>query len=228
VSRKLRLGLWEAACVAWVCAAGAALHFAFELSEYWQPMAFLAAVNESVWEHLKMYFWPGLFFALVQYTYTRDIANNYWFGKVVALAATPVLIAIGYYAYFSYLEATSGRVSLASMLALMLIGISIAQYLSYKILLLPRLDLQLRGATATTYAALVIMFGSFTYFPPRIFLFENYFCYQYTGEYGILSDYEPYRVFTRIENGTVAQGAGVNYCAEIVRAAANNDVVQRR
>lgn len=228
MSRKLRLGLWEAACVTWVCVAGAALHFAFELSEYWQPMAFLAAVNESVWEHLKMYFWPGLFFALVQYTYTREIANNYWFGKAVALVATPVLIAIGYYAYFSYLEATSGRVSLASMLTLMLLGISIAQYLSYRILSLPQLELQLRGATVTTYAALVFMFGLFTYFPPRIFLFENYFCYQYTGEYGILSDYEPYRVFARSENGTVEQGGGVNYCANIVRAASHDDAVRRQ
>jgi hypothetical protein len=217
-SRKIRLGLWEAACVVWVCVAGATLHFAFELSEYWQPMAFLAAVNESVWEHLKMYFWPGLFFALVQYTYTRDVANNYWLGKAMALAVSPLGIMIGYYAYFAYLTATDGRFSLASMLLLMLFGISVGQYVSYKILSMPPLEIQLRGAVAGTYAALVLMFGAFTYFPPKIFLFENFYCYQYTGEYGILSDYEPYRVFTRTENGIEEQGAGVNYCANLVTA----------
>ncbi len=191
-------------------------------------MAFLAAVNESVWEHLKMYFWPGLFFALVQYTYTRDIANNYWLGKAVALAISPLIIAVGYYGYFAYLTATSGKVSLASMLLLMFIGIGIGQYISYKILTMPPLAMQLKSAIATSYAVLVFMFGSFTYFPPKVFLFENVYCYQYTGEYGILSDYEPYRVFTRSENGVEQEGAGVNYCAKLMTAEASADTAVSR
>ena len=74
---KIRLIAWEIGSFIWVVLAGSALHFSFELSEFWTPLAFISAVNESVWEHLKMYFWPGLIYALVQYTYTRDIANNY-------------------------------------------------------------------------------------------------------------------------------------------------------
>ena len=87
---KIRLIAWEIGSFIWVVLAGSALHFSFELSEFWTPLAFISAVNESVWEHLKMYFWPGLIYALVQYTYTRDIANNYWYAKLASLIVTPL------------------------------------------------------------------------------------------------------------------------------------------
>ena len=35
-----------------------------------------------------------MLYAIVQYTYTRNIANNYWLGKVVALAITPIVITL--------------------------------------------------------------------------------------------------------------------------------------
>jgi hypothetical protein len=60
-----------------------------------------------------------------------------------------------------------------------------------------------------TFASLTLVFAVFTYFPPRIFVFENFYCYEYTGEFGILDDYAPYRVFYRGER----PGGGVNYCA---------------
>ena len=92
MSARGKLLCWEVVCIVWIAMAGSLLHFAFELSEYWRPMAVMAAVNESAWEHTKMYFWPGLLFALVQYTYTRKLANNYWFGKVVALIPAVFLL----------------------------------------------------------------------------------------------------------------------------------------
>ena len=96
---KIKLVLWEIGSFIWVVLAGSALHFSFELSEFWTPLAFISAVNESVWEHLKMYFWPGLIFALVQYTYTRDVANNYWYAKLASLIVTPLGIIFSFYDY---------------------------------------------------------------------------------------------------------------------------------
>lgn len=211
---KLRLALWELGTVLWICVAGAALHFAFELSEYWRPMALIAAVNESAWEHTKMYFWPGLFAALVQYTYTRDVANNYWLGKVVALALTPVLIWVTYYSYMGWVTSSGGKASLPTMLSIMVFGVSAGQLASWMILTRQPMPLALTRVPAGALAALTVMFATFSYFPPRTFLFENFYCYQYTGEYGILVDYEPYRVFVKVEDdGSTTDGGGVNYCA---------------
>jgi len=211
---KLRLAIWEIGCVLWVCGAGSLLHFAFELSDYWTPMALLAAVNESAWEHTKMYFWPGLVYALVQYTYTRDVANNYWLGKAAALAITPLAIFVTYFSYMAWITSTGGKASLPTMLGIMVFGISLGQAVSWRILTLPPMPAPARRLAAPVFAVLLAVFSSFTYFPPRLFLFENFFCYQYTGEYGILDDYGPYRVFVRPSDEDGAAG-GVNYCARI-------------
>ena len=220
MNRKLKLGLWEAGCVIWVCVAGSLLHFAFELSDYWTPLALMAAVNESAWEHTKMYFWPGLVYALVQYTYTREIANNYWFGKAAALAITPLTIFITYYSYMGYIGATGGKASLPTMLMIMVFGISFGQYVSYRILSAAPLEQSIRRFSLPMYAGLIAMFSTFTFLPPKVFLFENFFCYQYTGEYGILADYEPYRVF--VKAGEEGAG-GVNYCANVASAGPQAD-----
>ena len=45
--------------------AGSALHFAYELSGFNWFAALFGSVNESTWEHLKL-FWPGLVYACVQ------------------------------------------------------------------------------------------------------------------------------------------------------------------
>jgi len=216
MNRKSKLLVWEIGCILWISFAGAMLHFAFELSDYWKPMALIAAVNESVWEHLKMYFWPGLAFALVQYTYARDYANNYWLGKVAALAITPLIIVICYYAYMSYANSADIKPSLALMLGLMFAGIIVGQMTSYLLLSAPPLGGQLNRLAPTAYAIVIGSFSAFTFFPPKVPLFENFACYTYTGEYGILNDYEPYRIFSRVdENGAMEEGMGVNYCATI-------------
>ena len=215
---KIKLAAWELGCVVWICIAGALLHFAFELTEFWKPMALIAAVNESAWEHTKMYFWPGLLYALIQYTYTRDIANNYWLGKAIALAATPLLIFVCYYSYMDWALSNGGKPSLSIMLSIMVLAVSVAQFISYKVLTAEPFAPVMRTFAAAGYAVLIFMFSTFTYFPPKVFLFENYFCYQYTGDFGILPDYEPYRVFTRTdEAGQTSQGGGVNYCENIAQ-----------
>lgn len=211
---RLRLALWEIGTVAWVCVAGSALHFAFELSDYWRPMALFAAVNESAWEHTKMYFWPGLFAAVVQYTYTRDVANNYWLGKAAALLITPVMIWITYFSYMSWVVSSGGKASLPTMLSIMVFGISLGQAASWFVLTRAPFRAHATQYAAATMASLTAVFATFSYFPPKLFLFENFFCYQYTGEYGILQDYTPYRVFVKVDaSGESTAGGGVNYCA---------------
>jgi hypothetical protein len=218
--RNGKLLAFEVGQVFFIAIAGSLLHFAFELADYWTPLAWFAAVNESAWEHTKMYFWPGLAYTLAQYTYTRHEANNYWFGKAMALLVTPVTIFTLYFSYLSWSMADGGKPTLAIMLAIMFLGIGAGQAVSYYILTSPPLAPVTRRYAAGTYALLLVLFSTFTYFPPRVPLFENFYCYQYTGDYGILPDYRPYRVFTReTTDGAGEAGGGVNYCATLTQQA---------
>lgn len=220
MTSKTKLALWELGCVIWTCFAGAILHFAFELSDYWQPMALIAAVNESAWEHTKMYFWPGLVYALVQYTYTRHFHNNYWLGKAAALAVTPFAILSLYYGYLGYVQMTGGQANLVNMFSIMIVGISLGQLVSYRILTAAPFPLETRRFAAVTFVILLVMYSSFTYFPPRMFLFENFYCYRYTSEFGVLDDYEPYRIFSRAGNDFSAR---VNYCDTVDEEVVSRD-----
>jgi hypothetical protein len=213
VKNNTKLLLWELGCVFWICFAGSSLHFAFELSDYWTPMAVIAAVNESVWEHLKIYFWPGLLYALVQYTYTRNIANNYWLGKCVALLVTPIVITLSYHGYMAWLVSSGVSTSVGIILLIMFFGVLVGQLCCYKILSSPPFQYVQRRYVAAGYASLLFMFSTFTFFPPQLFLFENYLCYEYTAEFGILDDYGPYKMFRRAgEEAAADGGSSIWYC----------------
>ena len=210
VSNKSKLLIWELGCVFWICFAGSSLHFAYELSDYWTPMAFIAAVNESVWEHLKIYFWPGLLYALVQYTYTRNYANNYWLGKVIALAVTPIAITALYHSYITWVKATGAGTSVGVILGIMFVGVLVGQLCSFRILTSQPFDVARRYVVGG-YATLLFMCSAFTFFPPHLFLFENYLCYEYTNEFGILDDYAPYKMFRKPDE--MGQGGNsIWYC----------------
>lgn len=75
--------------------AGAGLHFAYDLCP--APLVGLfAPVNESVWEHLKLFFWPVLAAAFVM---TRGSADGQraWSGWLLAELAMPLFCAGGFY-----------------------------------------------------------------------------------------------------------------------------------
>jgi len=109
---------------------------------------------------------------------------------------------------------SGGKASLPTMLSIMVFGISAGQATSWYLLTRPPLQFATRRYATGALATLTAVFATFSYFPPKVFLFENFFCYQYTGEYGILDDYGPYRVFVKVgADGSTKAGGGVNYCA---------------
>jgi hypothetical protein len=78
---------------------GTSLHFTFELSGYWRPMALISAVNESTWEHMKMAFWSALIFAIIEYFIYGKRTKNFILGKTFSFYLTGVLISVIFWAY---------------------------------------------------------------------------------------------------------------------------------
>lgn len=59
--------------------------------------ALLAPVNESVWEHLKLLFYPPLLCALVLSFRWNSTRRTYWSGALAGIASMPVLLLGLYY-----------------------------------------------------------------------------------------------------------------------------------
>lgn len=184
--------LWEIGGFFFIGLIGAALHFTFELSNFSNMVvAFFSAVNESTWEHLKMVFWPGVFFAFIEYSYIRDRVHNFLVAKTASLFVMPLVITLGWYGYTSFTQ----RSIFPLDLLLFYIAVFSGQIISYK--LLTRKPLSKRANVISTVGLVLMLFAfsTFTFYPPEIFLFEN-FDLKDTGQFGILDNYENLRYFT--------------------------------
>jgi hypothetical protein len=94
---------WELVGAAFIIIAGSALHFMFAWSGYWSSVALVAAVNESVWEHVKLAFWPGLLWALIEFCVLRSNTSEFWSAKGYGLLVAPTLIVVMFYSYTALL-----------------------------------------------------------------------------------------------------------------------------
>ncbi len=99
VALKKSLTLWQVAGFLFVAAAGSFLHFAYDLSDGNVFVAPFSAVNESVWEHMKLLFMPWFAFSLVQSAFIGDEYENLWCAKLVGITAGLAAIPVLYYVY---------------------------------------------------------------------------------------------------------------------------------
>lgn len=189
---KNKLLLWEIGGFFFIGLVGASLHFTYELNNFSSNVvAYFSAVNESTWEHLKMTFFPGLVFTLVEYTYIRDKANNYLIAKTASLFLMPLVIVAGWYLY----APAVGRSIYPVDLTLFYIAVFIGQFTSYKLLSRPPLEEKYNSYAKVLFTLMFVAFSMFTFFPPKMFLFEH-FDLKDTGQFGILPFEDNIRYFT--------------------------------
>ena len=105
-----------------------------------------------------MYFWPGLIYALVQYTYTRDIANNYWYAKLASLVMTPIGICASFYGYLAISLPLYGTGFFRMDLLTMVIGLTLGSVVAYKIMIKPPLSKPTKNAVLAGYLAMLACF----------------------------------------------------------------------
>ena len=175
-----KLLLWEIIGIVVIIFAGSALHFVFELTGRFTPVALIAAVNESTWEHLKLAFWPMLFFALIEYRYVKSLAPNFWPAKTVALWLTPILIVVLFYAY----QWITGTDSLIADITIFAVAIIIGQLVGLKLI---TRTVTKQCTKIVAWIGLAIILAAFcllTFFPPKIFLFQD----PISNGYGIVAE----------------------------------------
>lgn len=141
--------------------AGASLHFLYDFLP--SPVtALFSPVNESIWEHLKLIYWPYLAaMALVTGKAGRGQRGSWLFSLLVISVA---MLIIGYVYHIS-LGGTSTAFDIGLYVALMAIGF----YLPYRLK-------ETAGHSAPVFF-LVVLLGAaivlFTFLPPDHILFAD-------------------------------------------------------
>ena len=177
MSAKRRILLWEVGGIIFIVVLGSLLHFAFEWSGGWTPVAAIAAVNESVWEHLKLGFWPALAYAVLEYNRFGKSASNFFFAKTLGIYLIPITIVVLYYSYTAIL----GYGLLIVDIVIFVEAIIVGQLVSYRLLIASPLPGRLNRFAPVALVALSILFVLFTFYPPQLPLFRD----SVTGAYGI-------------------------------------------
>ena len=157
---------------------GTLLHFTYNWSGENQFIATISSVNESVWEHLKLVFYPMLFAGIMEYFFVKDITNNYLEAKTIGIFGAISFIVIVYFTYTGILGTNLFLIDILTFIASIVIG----EWISYKLMKRENESTNTSKILATVILVfLTLSFIICTFCPPRVNLFKS----PNNGMYGV-------------------------------------------
>ena len=91
---KQHIRSWQLAGFFFTSFAGTLLHFLFDWSDEILVVALFSAVNESIWEHIKLLFYPMFLFAGIEHYFLGKEMQSFWCIKLTGLLAALLLIPV--------------------------------------------------------------------------------------------------------------------------------------
>lgn len=150
-----------------VCVFGTVLHFVYDWTNENSFVALFVPVNESVWEHLKLIFFPYTIYAIYETIKLKNNKFNIFFAKAIGVSAGMLTTLCIYY----LITGITGRQISAVNIASFFIGVAAAYLISY-LLLTKSIGKGIINGIAIVYIIiLVALFMYLTYHPVEIPLF---------------------------------------------------------
>ena len=143
-------------------------HFLYDWSGQNSIIGLFTPINESIWEHMKLLFFPMVLYSFVMMLKFRKnfpcITSSLCFGIITGTLLIPVF----FYAYTAIL----GKDSFILDISTFILSILIAFWLSYKLTLSCRLE-HYTFALCIFVCILFVCFMVFTYHPPDAQIFKD-------------------------------------------------------
>lgn len=157
---------------------GTLLHFIYEWSGNNVIIASFSAVNESVWEHLKLVFYPMLILGLIEYYFVKNIANNYIEAKAIGIFTAISFIVISFFTYTGIIGTNFFIIDIL----IFIISIILGEWTSYKLMKRKNEStIQTKILAGGIIIFLLSCFIIFTYVTLQVNLFRDFT----NGTYGI-------------------------------------------
>lgn len=96
---KKSISFWQMVGFIAAGVGGTLLHFLYDWSGQHPVVGAFSAVNESVWEHMKLLFFPMLVFSLIEYSRIGKDYPNFWCVKLIGTLMGLTVIPVIYYTY---------------------------------------------------------------------------------------------------------------------------------
>ena len=155
---------------------GTLLHFTYKLSGDNQLVAIFSAINESVWEHLKLLFFPMLLTTIIGYFYFGKRLSNFLCSKTIGIVVAMMFTVIFFYTYTGILGTNIAIIDITSFFIATIIG-EVTSYL----LIINKSNCNNKIAILIL-VIIFISFVVFTFKTPQIGIFKD----PITGQYGII------------------------------------------
>lgn len=164
---KIKIRNYQIFSVIFAFILGTLLHFTYELSGENVLVSSFSAINESVWEHLKLLFFPMLLTTIIGYFYIGKITSNFLCSKTLGILASMSFIIIFFYTYTGIIGKNIAFIDITSFFVAVILG----EYLAYKLI---TCNFKCNNIIAIVIlTAVLICFIVFTYYTPKIEIFKD-------------------------------------------------------
>ena len=164
MQKKNSILIFEIISTIFVMVLGTLLHFTYKWSNNNMLVGIFSPINESIWEHLKLMFFPMLITIIIGYLYKGKDIDNYLSSKVIGTIVMLSFTIVFYYTYSGILGTNYTGVDVS----IFFIAVALGQYKLMKT--------KFHGnniIAIITLLALLLCFVVFTFFPPNIALFKD-------------------------------------------------------
>ena len=164
---------------------GTLSHFLYDISNHNKIVGLFAAVNESVWEHIKIALTPTLLWGLLD-GFIYGTNGNYFFAKFISLLVIIILMPVLYYGHKAIIKK---EILILDIISFYIVVI-VSQYLFYVIL---RIDIVPYAVRYLSCVGTFLLFGGYmihTLMPAKNFLFKD----PLTNKYGYKAHSEEFSI----------------------------------
>lgn len=163
------ISVWQMIGFVFTGVGGTLLHFLYDWTGQDPVVGAFSAVNESIWEHMKLLFFPMLVFSFIEYALIGNAYPNFWCVKLIGALWGLTVIPVIYYTYTGSLGVSADWFNIA----IFFIAAAAVYWLETKLLQ--------RGWPRCAYPAAALgvlllwgaVFVMLTYFPPNLPLFQG-------------------------------------------------------
>ena len=148
---------------------GSLLHFVYDWSGESIFVAPFSAVNESTWEHIKLFFIPAFLFAFIQSAFLSNCYDNFWVIKASGALLGIFLIPVLFYTY----SGAFGKSPDWLNILFFILAAALAYLVEFLLFLRVTRFSKLSPFAFILLCIVAFFFVFFTFFPPKLPIFQD-------------------------------------------------------
>lgn len=144
-------------------------HFLYVHMPNWFT-ATIFPVNESPWEHIKLFFFPAIIFYVIEYFIVGKKYKNFIVAQGASIVLMPIMMFTMFYGYRLGLKIDE---SLLVDIGITFISIALGALIAYKMIVSEKAYFKATKIVPVVLIAIHIAYSMLTFYPPHVPLFHH-------------------------------------------------------